>query len=327
VTYGLLALACRAFPRGHRARSSDEVVDTALLVARGSALRTAREAMSVVVAGLRQRLHVESHRSLRDGAALLAGVLALVNFAVALAGIAAGFDTWRGPSVLLWGARYGPLSLPFIIDGWWIAFTIAAAVVLVALVLGQRRLAVGAAMANLGLVAYDALFLENRWYYDGKGHFDVFTNADAASFPGGRQWLAAAIVLAVATAVARPRRLPLTRLPLALAVVGLLAWLGWSSRVSGGEFFFLRWPLAVVVLLTVAFGTLAPRLAILACGLTLAATPSVAAYLTGPNHRYESSIQIARDHPASWTATVVAAGGLVLGAVLPLVHLTRRRLA
>jgi hypothetical protein len=323
----LFAMACRAFPREHRARSSDEIIDTALLASHGSSARAAHEALSLLVAGLRQRLRVESHRSLREGAALLAGVLALVNLAVAIAGITSGFSTAAGPSVVLWGLRYGRLSLPFIIDGWWIAFTAAAAGVVLGLVLGHRRLAVGAAMANLGLVAYDAVFLENAWYYDGKGHFDVFTNADAASFPGGRQWLAAAIVLALATAAARPRRLPLTRLPLALVVVGLLAWLAWSSRVTGGEFFYLRWPLAAVVLLAVAFGTVAPRLAILASGLTLAATPSVVAYLTGPNHQYESSIQLARSHPASVTVSVVVAAWLGLGLLLPLAQLARRRLA
>jgi hypothetical protein len=325
--HGLLALACRAFPPEHRARSSDEIVDTALLVAGSSARRAAREALSLLVAGLRQRLRAETHRSLPEGAALLAGVLALVNLAVALAGITSGFGTGSGPSVLLWGLRYGRLSLPFLVDGWWIAFTVAAVAVVVGLVLGQRRLAVGAATANLGLVAYDALFLENHWYYDGKGHFDVFTNADAASFPGGRQWLAAATVLAVATVAARQRRLPLTRLPVALGVVGLLAWLGWSSRVSGGEFFFLRWPLAAVVLLAVAFGAVVPRLAILAFGLTLAATPSVVAYLSGPNARYESSIQMARSHPATFGVTIVVAAGLALGALLPLAQLARRRLA
>jgi hypothetical protein len=325
--HGLLALACRAFPREHRARSSDEIIDTAILASDGSKARAAYEALSLLVAGLRQRLRAESHRSLREAAALLAGVLALVNLAVAVAGITAGFGTYSGPSVFLWGLRYGRLSLPFIIDGWWIAFIIAAAGVVLGLVLGRRRLAVGAAIANLGLVGYDALFLENRWYYDGKGHFDVFTNTDAASFPGGRQWLAAAIVLALAAAAARPRRLPLTRLPLALAVVGFLAWLAWQSRVSGGEFFYLRWPLAAVLLLAIAFGTVAPRLAVLACGLTLAATPSVVAYLTGPNHHYESSIQLARSHPASVAVTVVVGAMLALGVLLPLAQLTRRRLA
>ena len=59
---GLLAFACRAFPRDHRARRSDEVVDTALLAADGSAWRAAREALSLVVAGVRQRLRAESDR-------------------------------------------------------------------------------------------------------------------------------------------------------------------------------------------------------------------------------------------------------------------------
>ena len=89
---GLLAVACRAFPPDHRARHSDEIVDTALLAANGSRWRTAGEALSLVVAGARQRLRAESSRSMRDGAALLAGILALVNLAVALAGITAGAE-------------------------------------------------------------------------------------------------------------------------------------------------------------------------------------------------------------------------------------------
>ena len=81
----ILLVACRAFPPEHRARRSDEVVDTALLAAGGSALGTAREALSLVIAGMRQRLRAESDRPLRDGLALLAGVLAPVNLAIALA--------------------------------------------------------------------------------------------------------------------------------------------------------------------------------------------------------------------------------------------------
>ena len=108
----LLALACLAFPPDHHARCSDEVVDTALLAADGSAGRAAREALSLVVAGLRQRLRAESRRSLRDGAGLLAGVLALVNLAVAVAGLTEGID------------RPVPSDTPFnqvyVVDWWWI---------------------------------------------------------------------------------------------------------------------------------------------------------------------------------------------------------------
>ena len=83
----LLALACRAFPPEHRARQSDEVVDTALLASRGSTIGALREALSVVGAGLSQRVRGESRRSVQDGVRLLAGVLAVVNLAVALAGV------------------------------------------------------------------------------------------------------------------------------------------------------------------------------------------------------------------------------------------------
>ena len=97
---GLLVFSCRAFPPDHRARHSDEVVDTALLAADGSAWRAGREAFSLVIAGYRQRLRAGSGRSVRDGAALLAGVLALVNFAVALAGITAGVQRGSGLQLL-----------------------------------------------------------------------------------------------------------------------------------------------------------------------------------------------------------------------------------
>jgi hypothetical protein len=333
---GLLALSCRAFPRDHRARTSDEIVDTALLAAEGSALRTVREALSLVVAGARQRLRAESHRSLRDGAAPLAGVLAIVNLAVALAGMLSGLTTYSGPSLLLWNLRYGPGAYPFVIDWWWVAFAAAGALIVFGLVRGHRGLAAGAAMANLVLVAYDA-----SGFSQGVSHFNVFTVA--YGFPGSRQWLVAAIVLAVATAAARLRRFPLTRLAFALVVVGLLVWLALLARERGGSFFILRWPLAVIILLGVAFGAVAPRLAVLACGVTLAAIPSVVAFLIGPNpyatshpsvalyltgpDRWPTSEAIVRSehHAFDPVAMVVVAGGLALGSVL-LAQLARRRL-
>jgi hypothetical protein len=320
----MLAVACRAFPPEHRARRSDEVVDTALLAAEGSTWHAAREALSLVGAGGRQRLRAEAGRSMRDGAALLAGTLAVVNLAVAVAGITASLGGYREFSIMVWGLRYGPLSVPYFIDWWWIAFALAAAGVVFGLARGHRRLALGAAGANLGLVAYDTLALANDpiltlhrsalpgYAYDGRGHFDVFTYAQTSSFPGGRQWLAAAVVLALATLAARPRRRSLVQLPSALLVAGLLAWL---SRETWGAFFFLRWPVAAVVLLAVAFGAVAPRLAVLGFGVTLAATPSVLAYLTETNLHH--------DH----VETGVVMAGLAVGFLLPLVQLTRRRLA
>jgi hypothetical protein len=297
----VLVFACRSFPPDHRARRSGELVDTALLAADGSVWRGAREALSLVVAGMRQRLRAESERSLRDGAGLLAGVLALVNFAVALAGITRGFDRSQFVS-------YGP----YVVDWWWVAFTVAAAAVVLGLVLGDRWIAVGAAIANLGLVGYDAIFLANGNPYDGQGHFDVFTYSQTSSFPGGRQWLAAAIVLAVATAAASLRRLPLSRLPLALVAAVALVAVSWETW---GAFFYMRWPLAAIALLGAAFGAVAPRLAILAIGVVLAAVPSVHAYLMASNLHHDPAV----------TAIVVT--GLALGVLLPLAYLTRRRLA
>jgi hypothetical protein len=304
----LLAVACRAFPRDHRARRSDEVVDTALLAADGSARRAAREALSLVVAGMRQRLRAESGRSLREGAALLAGVLAFVNLAVALAGVALSVHPPR-PYGLPPGQPYELAHSPYGIDWWWIAFAVAAAAVVLGLVLGDRRVAVGAAFANLGLVGYDAIFLADNSMNDGRGHLDVFTFVrPALSFPGERQWLSVAVVLALATAVAPPRRLPLRSLPLALAVVALLVVL---SRETAGGFFFLRWPLAAVVVLGVALGSVAPRLAVVAVGVTLAAVPSADTYLTMPGYQQGP------------VTTRVVAVALALGVLLPLAQLTR----
>ena len=289
----LLLIACRSYPRDHRARWSDEVVDTALLAADGSAWRAVHEALSLVAAGMRERFRAESRRSLRDGAAPLAGVLALVNLAVAAAGVAAGVA-----------------SGPYGVDWWWIVFTAAAAGVVLGLLLDNRRLAVGAAFANLGIVGYDAIFLADNSLNDGRGHLDVFTySRPLLSFPAERQWLAVAVVLALATAAAPLRRLPLSRSTLALVAVLLLVVL---SREAAGGFFFLRWPLLAVVVLAMAFGALAPRLAVVAVGVTLAAVPSVVTYLTMPGY-----------HHAPVTTWVVAAG-LVLGVLLPLAQLNRR---
>ncbi len=299
----LLLFACRAFPPEHRARQSDEVVDTALLAADGSARRAIREALSLVVAGMRQRLRAEPDRSLRDGVVLLAGVLAFVNLAVALAGIALGLHPPRLAPIL------GPFFFrsPYVVDWWWIAFAVAAAGIVLGLVIGNRRLALGAALANLGIVAYDATVLAP----DDRGHLNAFAFLQRpAAFPIGREWLAPAVVLALATAAAPLRRLSLTRLPFTLVAAVLLVVL---SRETSGGFFFLRWPLAAIVVLAIAFGWVAPRLAVVAIGVSLAVAPSVVKYLTTPY--YHAPV-------VSW----VVAPGLAVGVLLPLAYLTRRRL-
>jgi hypothetical protein len=73
-------------------------------------------------------------------------------------------------------------------------------------------------------------------------------------------------------------------------------------------------------LLGMAFGALAPRLAVLAVGGTLAAAPSVVAYLTRP----DSTTPYYSHHHPFVIGVVVAA--LALSIVLPLVQLSRRRL-
>src|SRR5262249_37144520 len=200
----------------------------------------------------------------------------------------------------------------YVVDWWWIAFTVAAAAIVVGLALGDRRLAVGAALVNLGLVGYDAIFLANGNPYDGRGHFDVFTYTQTSSFPAGRQWLVAAAVLALATAVAPLRRVALRRLALALVVAVALVVI---SRETWGAFFILRWPLAAILVLAVAVGARAPRIAVVGIGVALAAAPSVIGYLTAPNLHHDPVV------------TAVVATGLALGVLLPLGQLARRRLA
>ena len=116
--------------------------------------RGSRGALARRRRGLRQRLRAESSYSWRDGAAPLAGVLAVINLAVAVAGITEGVEQGIRSVVLFHRASA--------VDWWWIAFTLAAAGVVLGLVLGDRRIAVGAVFANLGLVGYDAIFLADN---------------------------------------------------------------------------------------------------------------------------------------------------------------------
>jgi hypothetical protein len=295
----LLAFSCRAFPRDHRARQTDEIVDTALLAADGSAWRAARESVSLVLAGLRQRLSEESERPVRDGFALLAGVLALVNLAVALAGAAFEYTSLGlfAPSVHYYPYPYRP--------EWWLpSFIVVAVAIVVGLIRGDRRLALGAALANAGLIAYDPLFPRL---------LSVRHSLHLMFLPPGfavRQWLAGAIVLLLATAMAPLRRLPPTRLPLAFgAALGLVV-------LSAGkvDFFFFRWPAAAVLVLAIAFGALVPRIAILALGVALAAVPGDSIYLAGTNLDHRPPV-----------AGLVALG-LAVGLSMPFARVVRRRL-
>ncbi len=306
---GLLAFACRAFPRDYRPRRSGELVDTALLAADGSAWRATREAGSLVVAGLRQRSHAtEGDTSIRDGAALLAGILAVVNLAIALFGISLAFQ----PEPFDHSAPCCSFFIPNpnAIDWWWIAFAIAGAGIVLGLGLGLWRLAVGAALLNVGLVGYDALVLAPHY---GAGHMNAISPwgwPDA--YPIHQEWLAPSIVLALATAAAPSRRRSLY-VPLVLVGATLLAVL--AREQWGHGFLFLLVPAGVLLVLAVALGWLAPRLAVVGVGLSIALAPPVVGYLTRPSWEYHSPV-----------VTWVAAPGLALAIVMSLAYLARRRL-
>jgi hypothetical protein len=305
----LLLLARRAFPREHRARRSDEIVDTALLAADGSVWRAARESLSLVLAGIRERVRIEPHRSLPDGVALLAGVLALVNLAVALYGVSLAVHP-PPPVTIIGPCCFAPQN-PYVVDWWWIGFAIAAAGTVLGLTLGNRRLALGAALLNLGLVGYDALFVAANWW--GFGHLNAVAYLQGPDgYPVGQEWLAPAAVLMLATALAPSRGRSVARLPLTLVAASLLVVV---SRDTTGGFLFLRWPVAVAGVLTITLGAVAPRLAVVAVGISLALAPSVVQYLSTPSWEY-------KDPAVSW----IAAPGLALGVVLPFAYLTRRRL-
>lgn len=305
-----LVLACRAFPVDHRARRSDEFVDTALLAANGSALHAAREAVSLLVAGVRERVRAESRHAFRDGLVPLAWLLATVNLAIALGGIGLAVHPPPYPNIPF-PPFVGTFHSPYVLDWWWVVFAVAAAGVVLGLVLGSRRLAVGAAVANLGIVAYDAVVVANGSPYDGRGHLNAFTYLQAPAFPGGREWFAAAAVLVLATAAAPLRRQAVVRLPLALAVAVLLVVI---SRETSGGFLFLVWPLAAIVVLGIVLGAFAPRIAVVAAGLALVGVQRVVWYLTTP--------YIYHDPLVTW----IVAPGLALAFVLPLAYIAHRRL-
>src|SRR5204863_6043165 len=134
------------------------------------------------------------------------------------------------------------LPNPNVVDWWWIAFAVAAAGVVLGLALARRPLAVGAALANVGIVGYDALVLAPH----GTGHMNAISPwgwADA--YPLHQDWLAPAIVLALATATAPSRRRSWFHVPLALVVAALLAVL--AREDWGHGFIFLLWPAGLVL--------------------------------------------------------------------------------
>ncbi len=197
---------------------------------------------------------------------------------------------------------------PYVVDWWWITFAVAAVAIVLGLALGNRRLALCAALANLGLVGYDAIFLTGG---DG-GHLNALASLGGLGYPIGPEWFAPAVVLALATAASPQRRRSLLRLPLTLVAALLLVV---PARETSTGFFFLRWPVALLIVLAVTLGWLLPRLAVLAVGVSLVLAPYVVEYLTTPSREY-------KDPVVTW----VAAPGLALGIVLPLALLTRRRL-
>src|ERR1044072_1503141 len=110
----------------------DRLVDSGLVEAgeeekvegrvRGSYTLTQDGHAALAAAGVGQRLRAEAGRSVRDGGALLAGVLALVNLAVAAAGIFACLYPPRPD----YSVGLNTAWTPYAVDWWWIGFVLAA---------------------------------------------------------------------------------------------------------------------------------------------------------------------------------------------------------
>jgi hypothetical protein len=313
----ILRLTLRLYPLSYREERAEEMLTTALEASAGSRTSVLRESVSLVLGGISTRARLAARKPLRDavrGAALLcAWGLAIVNVAVAIAGLTARVHLHGGP---VFGVYLGPSYGPYALDWWWIGFAGASAALMVALALGWRLLADVAAVASALLVGYDAVFLADGDKYDGRGHFDLFTYTQTSSFPGGREWAAAGLVLAVATIVGLDGRVraahPLRLLMAVATAVGLAL----VAHEAWGAFFYLRWPLVVLLLISSLFGWLEPRLPLATAGFVFAALPSVVSYLTASN----------LPHDTRTTVSVVLA--LSLGTAYPLLYaLARARAA
>lgn len=310
----LFELACLAYPSKYRDARASEVIDTAAEASADSPTRALREAWSLAVGGLltRSRLAASHPRTtLASGAVLCARVLAVVNLAVALYGLTARVHLLSHPVQAVY---FSPGYTPYAIDWWWIAFAAVSAGLVLALEQGRARLALWLAGMNLGLVGYDALVLANGDKYDGRGHFDLFTYAQTSSFPGGREWLATAAVLFAAGLLsyravgARNRRgMRCSAVAFAIAVALVVI-----ARETWGAFFYLRWCVVAIVLAAILVGWLAPRVAVLAAGVSLAVLPSSVAYITAENLA-----------PSGWLVGAFVLS-LALGLLAPVVLLLSR---
>jgi hypothetical protein len=249
---------------------------------------------------------------LASGAYLCAWALAIVNLAVAVYSLTVRVHVLDSPVRAVY---VSPSYAPYVTDWWWLSFAAASAGLIVALAASRRWVAVSMAGASFALVAYDALLLANSDKYDGRGHFDLFTYAQTSSFPGGREWLAAASVLLTATLVSgvgeatsrlRQRKALAFAFPLVVVLVA-------AARETWGAFFYLRWGVLAIVLVALFVAALAPRLTVVAAGVSLAALPSALVYVTSDNLS-----------PGRVGAGAVLAG-LTLGLILPIALLSRDR--
>lgn len=282
----ILRMACCAYPRTYRSARGRELVDTALEATGRSAWALARESSSLLAAGLATRARrageVTARETLASAALTTSLILAAVNCAVAIAALTARVHFLDVPAAAVY---VSPAYGPYAIDWWWITFSVLGVGVVAALLGGRLRVATILSHASFALVAFDAATLANDNPTDGRGHFDVFTYTQTSSFPGGREWVAASAILALATVTAARLRAQSRRQPVAIIVLAGLSIivLALTAKGAWGAFFFLRFGLLVLVGLALVLGPFFRPLPLVASAATLAALPSVVAYLTAPN--------------------------------------------
>ena len=303
-----LRLALLAYPAHMRAAHGAELVGTALDAIDARASSRLREAFGLVAGGLQARGGTEAAASPRDvwlgGLRLAALPLAVVNAAIALSGLVA--------TVMSEGGWFFQPSL-----AWWIAATVAAALLLVGVCVRRPFLARSGAVVAVTLVLIDLVYPPATTEQDVVSQFDALTyfGANHANVPRGHQWLGATLVLAVA-AVCVGRGPGRSAIRTAAAAASAIA-LAYVAAHVWGAFAFLLWPTIAVAVTILLLATLQPRLPVAGLLWLASAAPIIAGYVD------DASVP---HHYGNWVVSgVVAAATTYLSVTAAATWLSVRR--